>query len=107
MTDNSSEEDGNDYIPYSRRPEWCDITPLQQDDGPNPVVVIAYSERCKSAMTKVMQQSQLTCFCFSVQEVYNYFRAIVASGEKSLRALELTTDALKLNAANYTVWQYR
>lgn len=39
--------------------------------------------------------------------MYNHFRAIVCKGEMSERALELTKDALRLNAANYTVWQYR
>lgn len=39
--------------------------------------------------------------------MYNYFRAIVCKGEKSERALELTENALRLNSANYTVWQYR
>ncbi|XP_031634077.1 protein farnesyltransferase/geranylgeranyltransferase type-1 subunit alpha [Contarinia nasturtii] len=87
MADSSDEDFSNGWIPYARRPEWKDVTPLEQDDGENPVVVIAYSDRFK--------------------DVYNYFRAIIASGEKSLRALYLTDDALKLNASNYTVWQYR
>lgn len=42
-----------------------------------------------------------------VQEVFGYFRAIVARKEHSVRAMDLTTDALNLNPANYTVWQYR
>lgn len=47
MADSSDEEFSNEWIPYSKRPEWSDVTPLEQDDGENPVVVIAYSERCK------------------------------------------------------------
>ncbi|KAH8377043.1 hypothetical protein KR093_002940 [Drosophila rubida] len=88
MGDSSDEENlGTDWLPYSERDDWADVTPLPQDDGPNPVVSIAYSPKFR--------------------EVFDYMRAIIAKGEKSQRALDLTTEALNLNPANYTVWQYR
>ncbi|KAI9637445.1 putative pheromone maturation-related protein, partial [Dioszegia hungarica] len=75
------------YIPLSDRGQWAGITPIPQNDGPNPLVAIMYSPEYRDAM--------------------DFFRAVSASGEKSERALELTETIIRMNPAHYTVWQYR
>ncbi|KAF9584271.1 hypothetical protein BGW38_007010 [Lunasporangiospora selenospora] len=73
--------------PFYQKPEWADVVPLPQDDGPNPLVPIAYSPEYSKTM--------------------GYFRAITKNEEISERALELTQIAIELSPANYTIWHYR
>jgi protein farnesyltransferase/geranylgeranyltransferase type-1 subunit alpha len=66
---------------------FADISPIAQDDGPQPVCVIDYKQDFILA--------------------YDYMRAILKADERSARALELTSICLRLNPANYTVWHFR
>lgn len=53
----SSESEDEDWILYREREEWKDVVPIPQDDGPHPVVAIAYSDRC------MILNFHLTFFC--------------------------------------------
>lgn len=79
--------------------EWKDVTPISQDDGPNPVVAIAYCKECMSPKLSIF----VVDFSLDVQ-LMGLFRAVLLKHELSERVLDLTTSLLDLNAANYTVW---
>nr|CAG4651103.1 EOG090X08PK [Simocephalus serrulatus]SVE94328.1 EOG090X08PK [Simocephalus serrulatus] len=88
LSDSSDDfADQEPWVLYRDRPEWKDVKPIELNEGPFPVVAIAYSDRFR--------------------DIFNYFRAVVMNNEISERAFQLTSDALDLNPANYTVWQYR
>lgn len=67
----------NERIPLSQRPDWADVKPVPQDDGPNPVVPISYSDKFTETM--------------------NYFRAVYLADERSARALQLTAEAVSFH----------
>ncbi|KAJ2459153.1 CAAX geranylgeranyltransferase alpha subunit [Coemansia sp. RSA 2424] len=81
----SGEEDSP--LPMSEQEEWSDIVPIPQDDGKHPVCPIAYTDEYR--------------------EMTDYFRAIMAAGEVSQRAFDLSGRVIDANAAHYTAWVYR
>lgn len=109
FSDSSDQLTEDEWILYRDRPEWKDVEPVELKEGPLPVVAIAYSDRCMYLLNLCLNSwSMFLIFIFSkVRDVFNYFRAIALKNEMSERAFHLTSDALDLNPANYTVWQYR
>eukprot|EP00605_Chrysophyceae_sp_TOSAG23-4_P001814 GSChrysophyteH1.ASY1.ANO1.2004.1 assembled CDS len=76
-----------DQTSVFRVSEWQDIDPVAQDDGPEPVAAIKYSDDFRTLM--------------------DYFRAVLRKEEYSTRSLMLTQAILDHNAANYTLWHHR
>ena len=46
-----------DYIPWEARPGWEDVKPIPQNDGPNPIVAINYTEECKISLPCTLTSS--------------------------------------------------
>jgi protein farnesyltransferase/geranylgeranyltransferase type-1 subunit alpha len=78
--------EGGDMSAFSA-PEWADVEPIAQDEGPFYVVPISVS--------------------MEFQEVHGYLRALLKRDEVSERALTLTAMAIEENAANHLTWQHR
>lgn len=71
-------------INYEADEKWADVVPILQQEGENSLAQIAYTD----------EYSQAT----------SYLRAVMASNEKSERAMELTEHIINMNPAHYTVW---
>ncbi|KAJ2669581.1 CAAX geranylgeranyltransferase alpha subunit [Coemansia sp. RSA 1085] len=83
-------EDGEtvvESLSMALQDEWKDVEPIEQDDGKSPMCPIAYTDEYR--------------------EMMGYLRAVMAVGEISKRALELTGRVIEINPGHYTVWVYR
>jgi protein farnesyltransferase/geranylgeranyltransferase type-1 subunit alpha len=99
-------------VTYRDDPEWADVPKIPQDDGPNPVVRILYSERCTPAAGSLGHSfthahSSLLSSVSPVKDIMDCFRGVLRLNEFSERTLRLTLDVIDANPANYTAWHFR
>ncbi|KAI7887034.1 protein prenylyltransferase [Lichtheimia hyalospora FSU 10163] len=83
-------------LPYSKRPEWSDVSPVSQDDGPNPLVPIAYS----ADYIIEMNPAHYT--------VWQYRQDVVfGMGADLSKELDFINEMAENQAKNYQIWHYR
>jgi len=80
VNSSSEDDDGNgEWVFYRDRPHWKDVQPIPQDDGPHPVVQIAYSDKCK--------QLNVRFLCICLKETWDYGRRLRALVLVSLQSV--------------------
>lgn len=67
MAGDSSEDDLENWVFYRDRDEWRDVSPIEQDEGPFPVVAIAYTDKCKSAFFESVELYIWIVFLFGIK----------------------------------------
>uniref|UniRef100_A0A1I7TE05 Protein farnesyltransferase/geranylgeranyltransferase type-1 subunit alpha n=1 Tax=Caenorhabditis tropicalis TaxID=1561998 RepID=A0A1I7TE05_9PELO len=87
---------------YEDNEEVKDIYPIYPSKDEEVAVKIAVTEDCIYFFCKFS-----TKLFFTVIDAFAYFRAVLIKNEKSTRVMSLLEDCIRLNPANYTVWQYR
>ncbi|KAI7857448.1 hypothetical protein BDC45DRAFT_435936 [Circinella umbellata] len=117
-------------LPYSQRPEWNDVVPVAQDDGPNPLVPIAYSSDyiidMNPAHYTVWQYRQEVLFSINADlneeikyidevaseqaknyQVWHHRQVIVDRLDDGTKELDFIDAILDEDSKNYHAWSYR
>ncbi|KAI8065051.1 hypothetical protein BDF21DRAFT_478139 [Thamnidium elegans] len=117
-------------ILYCDNPEWKDVTPIPQDDGPNPLVPIAYSKEYIIDMNPAhytvwnYRQQVLFALNFDLEQELNYIDEIIADQAKNYqvwhhrqvivdrlnkgdREIQFINSVLEEDSKNYHGWSYR
>jgi protein farnesyltransferase/geranylgeranyltransferase type-1 subunit alpha len=95
--------DPKDKPLFAERQEWSDVEPVPQYETGTPVAPILYTPECALSVDCLSRGKTIHCNSTD-KDATDYFRAVVKSGERSRRVLELTEELIRLNPAHYTAW---
>ncbi|MGH0172035.1 UNVERIFIED_CONTAM: hypothetical protein FKN15_062542 [Acipenser sinensis] len=105
----------SDYWEWDRK-EWADVDPVPQDDGPNPIVKIAYSDKLLVSGSVIytgislLERRPLHLVKVIKRKLMfrHYRRVLVQSLQKDLREeMKYITAIIEDQPKNYQVWHYR
>ncbi|KAJ6250913.1 protein farnesyltransferase/geranylgeranyltransferase type-1 subunit alpha [Anaeramoeba flamelloides] len=82
-----SSDSDDDWLSFSKRPEWKGVKPIPQNNNEPMICPIDYSREFK--------------------EIMGYFRFVLANNEISERAFDLTLEVISHVPGHYSAWWYR